>query len=175
VLRSLATTSVDCANAGDSGITNANLMCFNAGDGTASCYGDGGAPAFVNATTGRIVAGVASGGTGSSCTQGLDIYTSLAPELAFIDTKIPPTTTPNPTPPPSENPTTPPPTNPDGTGSGSGRDPNDSDGPGAVRAVNCNAGGGAGSATALVIILLGFATSRRRSRTKRTAARSSAE
>jgi uncharacterized protein (TIGR03382 family) len=156
VLRSLATTNVDCAGAGDSGITNANLLCFNAADGTGSCYGDGGAPAFV----GGGVAGVGSGGTGSSCTSGLDVYTSLVPELGFLDSKLPTTTNPNPNPnppppppPPSDNPS-----NPDSGGSNTGpgsRNPNGADhgNSGAAMGMGCNAGGGTGWLAVLGVVL----------------------
>ncbi|MDQ3335448.1 MAG: DUF1986 domain-containing protein [Myxococcota bacterium] len=156
-LRSLATTNIDCAGAGDSGITNANLLCFNAGDGTGSCYGDGGAPSFVAGA----VAGVASGGTGNSCTSGLDIYTSLVPELSFIDQHVPFATTPPPTTPP----TTPPPNNPDGSGSGSGsggaRDPDDDGKRGPARA-SCSAGGEAGWLAAFGVALGAMLRRRRR-------------
>lgn len=167
ILRSLSTSNLDCAQAGDNGITNANLLCFNAGDGTGSCNGDGGAPAFVTTTAGRAVAGVASGGTGNSCTSGLDIYTSLAAELAFIDTKVPVQTTTPPTNPPTNPPTTPPADNPGGSGSGSGsgttggRDPG-SDGHGKLQAVGCDSTGSRGSA--LVVVGLVIAFRRRRSR-----------
>lgn len=103
-LRSLATSTIDCGQAGDAGVSNANLLCFDAGDGTGSCYGDGGAPAFV----GGAVAGLGSGGTSSSCTSGLDLYTALAAELPFIGdfltTPTDPTDPTNPTPPPTDTP-----------------------------------------------------------------------
>lgn len=157
VLRSLSTTSVDCAQAGDSGITNANLLCFDASDGNGGCIGDGGSPSFV----GGAVTGLGSGGTGDSCTQGLDVSTHVAAELGFIDQYVPVPTGTTPTPPP---PTTPPPpsdSNPDGTGPG--RDPGaggDGDGRGAVQAVNCNAGGSTGGL--LVFALLALVLRRRR-------------
>jgi uncharacterized protein (TIGR03382 family) len=145
-LRSLSTTNIDCAGAGDSGITNANLLCFNAADGTGSCWGDGGAPAFAAGA----VAGVASGGTGNSCTSGLDVYTSLVP-VAVV------------TPPPMDTP--PPPPNPDGGGSGSGsggeRDPDDDGKRGPARA-SCNAGGEAGWLAAFGVALMAMLRRRRR-------------
>ena len=156
VLRSLATTSIDCAGAGDGGITNANLLCFNAADGNGSCDGDGGAPAFIAG----VVAGVGSGGTGNSCTQGIDIFTSLTAELAFIDTVIPPVTTPPPTDPPS-----PPPGggNPDpgSTDPNTPRDPNaPGDGRGPTTAVGCSSSGT--SSSWLMVLGVVFALVRRR-------------
>lgn len=161
VLRSLTSTSIDCAGAGDSGITNANLLCFNAADGTGSCDGDGGAPAFITGTTGRIVVGVGSGGTESSCTQGLDIYTSLTAELAFIDTVIPPVTTP-----PGNPPSPPPGGNPDPGSTDTPRDPNapDGDGRGPSQAVGCSSSGT--SSGWLMVLGVVFALVRRR-RTQR--------
>ena len=161
ILRSLATTNIDCAGAQNSGITNANLLCFNAADGTGSCTGDEGAPSFVSGTAGRAVTGVASGGTGNSCTTGYDIYTSIAAELSFIDTIIPPTTTTDP--PPSNPPMTPPPGgNPDGSGSGSGsgRNPDGSKQGHKYQAVGCSAGG----SSSLVIAFAVLALRRRRKR-----------
>jgi uncharacterized protein (TIGR03382 family) len=170
VLRSLATTNIDCGQAGDSGITNANLLCFNAGDGNGGCFGDGGSPSFVAGTGGaRIVVGVGSGGTGSSCTSGLDIHTSLVPELGFIDQYVPVPQGTQPTPPPPP-PTDTPPSNPEAPGgSGPGRDPGagsagDGDGRGAVRAVSCNAGGDAGGVTALGLAIAAVLRRRRRPR-----------
>jgi uncharacterized protein (TIGR03382 family) len=163
VLRSLSTTTVDCGQAGDNGITNANLLCFNAGDGNGSCYGDGGAPALA---AGSVV-GVGSGGTGDSCTSGLDIYTSLAAELGFLDQYVPPPTGTPPTPPPP-----PPPSNggggdTPGGGSGPGRDPdsgsNGTNGSGNQRVVSgCNAGGDTGGGLAVLAIALGALLRRRR-------------
>jgi len=155
-LRSLNTSSLDCAQVGDSGITNANVMCFNAGDGTASCNGDGGAPALM----GTEVVGLGSGGTGSSCTNGFDIYTAVAAELSFIDTFVPPpaTTTP-PTDPPGD------PTDPtDPTDTGDPRHP-EGGGSGAHQAVarGCSAGGSGVGWGALVGLAL-LAVRRRRYR-----------
>jgi uncharacterized protein (TIGR03382 family) len=168
VLRSLATTNIDCAQVGDSGITNANLLCFNAGDGNSGCFGDGGSPSFVTGTGGaRVVVGVGSGGTGNSCTSGYDIHTSLVPELGFIDqyVPVPQGTQPMPPPPP---PTDTPPSNPEAPGgTGPGRDPGagsgaDGGGRGAVRAVNCNAGGDASGLTALGLAIVLVLRRRRR-------------
>jgi hypothetical protein len=85
-LRALVSPTIDCATAGDPGISSANLLCFDASV-SASCYGDSGGPAFVGGGT-LSVAGITSGGTGSDCTgPGVyDIYTAIAAELDFIDT-----------------------------------------------------------------------------------------
>ncbi len=162
VLRSLSTTSLDCAQAGDSGISNTNVLCFDASDGSGSCYGDGGAPALINGTT-REVAGLASGGTGSSCTSGYDIYTSLAAELSFVDTYVPHTTQPPSGDPNGDGGDTP---DPGGSGSGDPRDPTDPD-TGSNHhpvAVGCNAGGHGASG---LVVGLGamFVLRRRRRRT----------
>lgn len=100
-LRKLVTPTVDCAMAGDPGVSNANLLCFDASDGNASCYGDSGGPAFITVGGKLQVAGVTSGGTGQSCTDGWDLYTSVHGELAFVDeimlgTTPPPNPDPNP-------------------------------------------------------------------------------
>ncbi len=153
VLRSLVTSTVDCAQAGDAGISNANLMCFNAGDGTGSCYGDGGAPAFAGAE----VAGVGSGGTSSSCTSGLDLYTAVAAELPFLSDYLPMVTPPAP---PTDDPTVPPtdspedsPSDPDDDGEDGGRHP--------VSVSGCSTGGG-GSFGGLLAIGLAVLILRRR-------------
>lgn len=153
-LRSLATTSVDCAQAGDTGITNANLICFDASDGNGSCYGDGGAPSFVGPN--KAVAGLGSGGTGSSCTRGLDLYTAISAEVAFIDSVLPQAT------PPPTDPTTPPadPTDPDASGDPVD-DAGDTDRPPQIH--GCSTGGSTGGLLALGLVL-GFAI-RRRSQT----------
>jgi secreted trypsin-like serine protease len=89
ILRKLDTPTVDCAMAQDPTIVNANLLCFNAHDGNTSCYGDSGGPAFTPVGSGFEVAGVTSGGTGNTCTQGWDLYTSVAAEIAFVDQYVP--------------------------------------------------------------------------------------
>jgi MYXO-CTERM domain-containing protein len=153
ILRSLTTTTIDCAQAQDAGVSNANLLCFNAGDGTASCYGDGGSPAFA----GGAVVGLGSGGTSSSCTSGLDLYTAIAAELTFIDSLVPPPPAPPPTDPPADSPdpTTPPP---DDSNPRDPTDPDDdSDGPPVAR--GCSTGGGAGW---LLIIAIAVLVIRRR-------------
>jgi uncharacterized protein (TIGR03382 family) len=162
VLRSLATTNIDCAQAGDSSMTNANLLCFNAADGNGSCNGDGGAPSFAAA---RVV-GVGSGGTGNSCTSGLDVYSALAAELGFLDQYVPPPQGTPPTPPP---PPPPPPTNnpdtPGGTGTGPGRNPGttgNADRDGNAQMVTCSAGGDAGGLSVLALAIGAVLRRRRR-------------
>lgn len=151
ILRSLQTSTLDCGQADDNGITNANLLCFDADDGDGSCYGDGGAPAFL----GGAVAGIASGGTASSCTDGFDIFTALMPELAFIDSKLPVT----PPPEPPSDPVTPP-TDDDPDPDPDPVDPDDDDGPPpTVR--GCSTGGGTGGLFAIGLAAL-LARRRRR-------------
>lgn len=144
-LRSLATTSVGCSGAGESGITDANTLCFDASDGTGSCSGDGGAPAFIGPN--KAVAGLASGGTGSSCTRGYDIYTAISAEVAFIDSVLPMVT-----PPPTDD--TPPPdtTNPDDSGDPVEDVEDEGRRPPQVR--GCSTGGSTGGLFALGLALL---------------------
>jgi secreted trypsin-like serine protease len=85
LLRKLATANIDCAIANDPAVSGANLLCFDATDGTSSCYGDSGGPAFITVNGSYEVAGVTSGGTADQCTAGFDLYTSVAGELAFVD------------------------------------------------------------------------------------------
>jgi hypothetical protein len=130
-------------------------MCFDADDGTASCYGDGGGPAFTGSGASRAVVGLGSGGTASSCTDGLDIYTAVAAELPFIDTYLPATTPPvDPT-----DPTDPTPVDPDDPdGPARGDEPTDgSKKPPVAR--GCSAGGGAGW---LLVFGIALAIRRRR-------------
>ncbi len=108
-LRKLVTPTVDCAMAGDPAVSNANLLCFDASDGNASCYGDSGGPAFISVGGKLQVAGITSGGTGQSCTDGWDLYTSVHGELAFVD-QIMLGTTPPPNPDPMDPGTMDPPT-----------------------------------------------------------------
>lgn len=144
-LRSLSTTSVDCAQAGEGGITNANLLCFDASDGTGSCYGDGGAPSLVGPT--KVVAGLGSGGTDNSCTRGLDVYTAISAELPFIDSVLPQATT------PPTDPTTPTdPTNPDAPGDPVDPDDDDTDHPPQIH--GCSTGGSTGGLFAIGLALL---------------------
>ena len=153
VLRSLSTSTIDCGQAGDAGISNANLLCFNASDGTGSCYGDGGAPALV----GGAVAGIASGGTSQSCTSGLDLYTALAAELPFIAEFLPQAT-------PPTDPTEPTdPTDPTPPSDDSPTDPDDDDGDDERRLTpvrGCSSGGSTGGLFAIGLALLAI---RRRS------------
>ncbi len=151
-LRKLVTPTVDCAMAADPGITNANLLCFNASDGTSSCYGDSGGPAFITVAGKLQVAGITSGGTGNQCTEGWDLYTSVHGELAFVDQVMLGTPPPNPDPDPNPNP------NPDPMNPDSGdptKAPGDSGG--------CSTGGGGGGLL-LVGAALATVVSRRRSR-----------
>jgi len=145
VLRKLVTPTVDCAMAADPGITNANLLCFDASDGNASCYGDSGGPAFVPVNGKLEVAGITSGGTANSCTQGWDLYTSVAGEIAYVDMIL--GTGPGPDPDPDPNP------NPDPT-----PDPTDPGG-GKVGSSSCNTSGGSGG---LVLVGLALILWRRR-------------
>lgn len=90
ILRKLDTTTIDCSQAGDPSISNANLLCFDASQ-HASCYGDSGGPTFIQTANGLEVAGVTSGGTADNCTgPGVyDLYTSVAAEIAFVDQFVP--------------------------------------------------------------------------------------
>lgn len=91
-LRAVDVTSIDCGQVNDTGVTNANLLCFDASVGRTTCYGDSGGPTFVAVGGGLAVAGITSGGTADLCTQGFDLETSVAGELAFIDQYVPATT-----------------------------------------------------------------------------------
>ena len=113
VLRKLTTPTADCTLAADPGISNANLLCFDASDGSSSCYGDSGGPAFATVNGKLVVAGITSGGTGNLCTEGWDLYTSVHGELAFVDQVMTGVTPPNPTPNPDPNPNPDPTPNPD--------------------------------------------------------------
>lgn len=88
ILRQVTQNTADCAGAGDPGVSNANLLCYAPG-GKASCYGDSGGPAFVTVNGQLQVAGVTSGGTGNACTDGWDLYTSVAAEIAYVDMYVP--------------------------------------------------------------------------------------
>jgi secreted trypsin-like serine protease len=155
ILRKLVTPTVDCAMAADPGITNANLLCFNASDGNSSCYGDSGGPAFITVGGKLQVVGITSGGTEDQCTAGWDLYTSVHGELAFADQIMLGTPPPNPDPDPDPNGD---PMNPDPTGPGSDPtmdDPKDSSG-------GCSTGGSGGG---LLLVGAALATvARRRTR-----------
>ena len=88
-LRAVDVTSIDCGQVNDTGVTNANLLCFDASVGRTTCYGDSGGPTFVTVAGHLEVAGITSGGTADLCTQGFDLETSVAGELAFIDQFVP--------------------------------------------------------------------------------------
>jgi MYXO-CTERM domain-containing protein len=85
LLRKLDTATIDCATTNDPGISAANLLCFDASDGTASCYGDSGGPTFLSVGGALAVVGVTSGGTGEQCAAGWDLHTSVFGELDFVD------------------------------------------------------------------------------------------
>ncbi|MEO8703572.1 MAG: serine protease [Kofleriaceae bacterium] len=108
VLRKLNTPTIDCATTQEPGVSGDNILCFDASDGNASCYGDSGGPAFVDLGGGSYaVAGITSGGTQDSCIQGWDLYTSVAGELAYIDqvvSGLDPAPDPDPTPDPDPDP-----------------------------------------------------------------------
>jgi secreted trypsin-like serine protease len=146
ILRELATPTVDCAAANDPTISGANLLCFDASDGNASCYGDSGGPAFVTIAGKLEVAGITSGGTADSCTSGWDLYTSVAGELDFVDQVLAGTPPPDPDPDPDPNPNPDPAPDPDPGATGAG----------------CTASGGGGGV--LVVIALCALLRRRRSR-----------
>jgi len=88
-LRKLDTATADCAGANDATISAANLLCFDASDGTTTCYGDSGGPTFVDTGDGLEVAGITSGGTGDLCVSGWDLHTAVAAELDFVDMYVP--------------------------------------------------------------------------------------
>jgi secreted trypsin-like serine protease len=160
VLRSLATASIDCAQANDAGITNTYDLCFDASDGNGGCFGDGGAPIFIGAAGNRRVTGIGSGGTTQSCTSGFDIYTSLFAELQFIDTFVPhtdPTPPPPPPPPPGGGSGDPPADDPRGSHEGGG-------GPRFHTGSGCNASGTGNASWLLGLGLVGFALRRKRLR-----------
>jgi len=154
-LRKLVTPTVDCAMANDPGIANANLLCFNASDGNASCYGDSGGPAFISVGGKLQVVGITSGGTGESCTDGWDLYTSVHGELAFAD-QILLGTPPNPNPDPNPDPMDGDPTDP-GMMTGDPQSTDDKDSGG------CSTSG-SGGGLLLVGAALATVVSRRRSR-----------
>ncbi len=157
VLRTLTTSNVNCSQVG---LSDSMFLCFDASDGSGSCYGDGGAPAFTMGGT-REVVGLGSGGTGNDCTSGFDVYTALSAELSFIDQFVPHTTPPPDETTPPDDTTTPPP-------SDDPRDPKDDDddgsGNGPPAAVGCSAAGGNGVAMVLSICLAGVMAVRRRRR-----------
>ena len=122
ILRKLDTQNADCAAANDPGISGDRLLCFDASDGTTSCYGDSGGPTFFHAAGGQLeVVGVTSGGTGNVCASGWDLHTLVPAELDFVDQYVP--------------------VNGDGTGSGDGTGNGDGSGSGD------GTGGGDGSGT----------------------------
>lgn len=153
ILRKLNVPTVDCAMANDPEISGANLLCFNASSGKSSCYGDSGGPAFVTVGGSLFVAGVTSGGTGNTCTQGWDLYTSVAGEIDFVDTTMG-VTNPDPNPNPNPDP------NPDPGNPGTGSD--EPVGQGHTTGGGCSTGGGSSGGLLVVGLALAVVTGRRR-------------
>jgi uncharacterized protein (TIGR03382 family) len=89
ILRELKSTTIDCDDTNDPELSGTNLLCFDPTSGKASCDGDSGGPAFVTVGGKLRVAGINSGNTGDTCTEGWELYTSVAGELAFIDMYLP--------------------------------------------------------------------------------------
>lgn len=87
VLRKLATRSVTCQSVGSTAL-DANVMCFDANDGTGTCFGDSGGPALMETSAGLSVVGVTSFGANPSCT-GFHAATLTAGELSFLDLYLP--------------------------------------------------------------------------------------
>ena len=149
-LRQAQSTTVDCGATGDSSLQGKpTLMCFNASS-AASCGGDDGGPAIDG--TGNV-AGIESAGTGQQCNQGVDLYTSVYGELAWIDSVITPTGTgggggdPDPTQPTQPTDPTAPPTGTDPSGTMVG---------------GCSTGSGSTGSLALIAIAGLLAARRRR-------------
>jgi len=86
VLRKLTSPSTSCT---PYQLLDANLICFNADDGTGTCFGDSGGPTFATVGGKLEVAGVTSFGADENCT-GFDAETLVSSELAFIDMYVPP-------------------------------------------------------------------------------------
>jgi secreted trypsin-like serine protease len=89
ILRQLVTENVACSEADDPEISDDNLLCFAAGDGTATCYGDSGGPTYVEGRNDLEVVGINSGGTEDLCDDGYDLQTLVPGELDFIDEYVP--------------------------------------------------------------------------------------
>jgi uncharacterized protein (TIGR03382 family) len=156
ILRKVSKVTVDCAGANDPGISNDNLVCMDATDGSGSCFGDSGGPTFATFNNQRYVAGVTSGGSGDgSCGQGLDLYTSIMAELPWIDSVMQASPTPDPDPEPDPDPDPNPDPNPDPDPTGEGDKDGDKDTGG------CNAGAG-NSGTLIMLAFVGLVVRRRR-------------
>jgi len=89
ILRKLDTPTIDCTKTNDNTVSGANVLCFEAKDGTTSCYGDSGGPAMVNVNGKLEIVGASSGGTAETCTGGFDLYTAVAAEIDFVDKYVP--------------------------------------------------------------------------------------
>lgn len=152
-LHMIATATADCGAIGDSSISGAMELCFNA-TSVAECAGDGGDPGFVTVGGKLSVAGVASGGTGQSCNQGYDLHTAVAAELAFIDAYVPKVTTTTPPDPTDPGTPTQPTPLPDPTA------PGGADASPAI--AGCNAGGNSGSLALVALALAVTVRARRR-------------
>jgi uncharacterized protein (TIGR03382 family) len=137
MLRKLVTENVACADANDPEISDANMLCVEAGDGTATCYGDSGGPSFVDSGGVLEVVGVNSGNTGDLCDEGWDLQTSVSGELDFVDQFVPIGSPTDDEPPGGDDP-------PGGDPPG-GDDPSDAGG--------CSSGGG-GSTLAVALLVL---------------------
>ncbi|HUQ02335.1 MAG TPA: serine protease [Kofleriaceae bacterium] len=86
VLRKLTSPSTTCT---PYQLSDNNLICFDADDGTGTCFGDSGGPTFVTVNGKLEVAGVTSFGADENCT-GFDAETLVSSELAFLDMYVPP-------------------------------------------------------------------------------------
>ncbi|HEY5922547.1 MAG TPA: trypsin-like serine protease [Kofleriaceae bacterium] len=149
ILRKMMTTTIDCADANDPDLSADNLLCFDPTQGVAGCDGDSGGPAFVTVDGKLRIAGMNSGTTGNTCTQGTEVYTAVAAELAFIDKYLPGATDPDPDDPDPDDPT------PDDS------DPSGSD-PGGGCQVGTGSAGVAVFALALLLLYRGRRAQRRR-------------
>ena len=137
ILREMSVTTIDCDDANDPELSGDNVLCFDPTHGTAGCDGDSGGPAFVTVDGGLRIAGMNSGTTGDTCTEGTEVYTAVAAELAFIDKYLP-----------------------QGSGSGDDPDPDDPSGDDRDDSTGCSTGSGASWTVAIAFLLL-----RRRRRT----------
>ena len=154
LLRAVQVPSIDCGSVGDGAVSNANLMCFDGRTGRSTCYGDSGGPSFVTGADGLEVAGVTSGGTADRCTDGFDLQTLVAAELAFVDQYVPTTAVEPPVedPPGEDPPGEDPP----------GEDPPGEDPPGGEASGGCDTGGGPAAPSTVAVALALLALVRRR-------------
>lgn len=77
--------STSCEDTGTG--TDANLLCFDQSDGTGSCSGDGGGPAFIDVNGVQKVAGASSFGDQNCASYGA--FTRVDAELTFLDATAP--------------------------------------------------------------------------------------